>query len=183
MIIHSSHSKQDLIELSQVFNIEIVDIQDLTKLQISDKLEKQLEDIVYIEPENTYYFVNDINELIKYLEEPNQAKVLTIAERERILQLARNIIFFCRNGYSNLNPYFRDEEDLRLTAEIIKNYGDISTCRKALDLLRPYRNIKPPIEPIISNRVKRQMERKKQLRADAGGKLMIKKGKVIVNFD
>jgi hypothetical protein len=183
MIIHSSHSKHDLIEVAQVFNIEIEDIYDITKLQLSQQLEKKLDDLTHIDPENTYYFVNTIEELIQYLEEPNQAKFLTIAEKERIIELARNIIFFCKNGYKNLDPYFRDDAHLKTSAEIIRSYGDISTCRRALQLLKPYRNISPPIEPIISNRVQKQMERKKLLKADAGGKLMIKRGKVIVKFD
>jgi hypothetical protein len=183
MIIHCSHSKKDLIQVCSVFNIEIEDMYDLSKMDLSSHLEYVLENMGYIEPEHTYYFINNLDELITHLEEPNQSKFLTIAEKERVIDSARNIILFCKNGYNNLYPYFRDEEDLKKTAEIIRDYGDISTCRRALHLLRPYKKISPPIEPIISKRVKIQIERKRLLKGDGSGGLLIKKGKVSVSFD
>ena len=181
-MIHPSHSKKDLIELCNFFNIEILDIHDLSKCELVSKLENELELIDYIEPDNTNYFVEDINELKFFLESPNQQKSITTSEKERIIQISRDIILYCRNGY-HFNLRINNIETLRDLDLQIAPHGDISTCRRALEHLKVDNKIRPPIEPVISKRVKRQMEVKEQLRKNDIGKLVVKRGKFIVKFD
>ena len=62
-MIHPSHSRKDLIEVCEVFNIEIEDLYDLQKISLVSLLESEIERIEYIEPEYEYYFVEDIEGL------------------------------------------------------------------------------------------------------------------------
>ena len=180
-MIRPSHSKKDLIELTHFFNIEILDIHDLSKIELVNQLENELESIDYIEPDNTNYFVKSIDELKKFLENPNQQKILTTSEKERIIQIARDIILYCRNGF-NFNLRINDLETLEGLAITIAPHGDISTCRRALEYLKNDSKITPCITPVISKRVLRQMEVKEALRKQECGKLTIKHGKFLLDF-
>ena len=182
MIIHPSHSKKDLIELCDVFNIEILDIHDLSKMSLVLTISKILEKIDYIEPENDYYFIDTIEDLKRYLTEPNQAKNLSITEKERLIKISRDIISYCKSNY-NLYPYFKSEEHLILQARAIQPHCDISTCRRALNMLLNDRSLPDKINPVLSNRIKKQIEKKELLKKESSGKLKVRKGKFKISFD
>jgi hypothetical protein len=181
-MIHPTHSKKDLIEICEVFNIELLDIYDLKKDELVNEIEQALEYIDYIEPEDIYYYISDIQELKDYLISPNQGKSLSISGRERMIMIARDIIYYCRNGF-NINPKFKNIEELIDSAKTIAIHGDISTCRRALGYLKDDTKIRPSIEPVLSNRMKKQLERKEELRKRNVGKLTSAKGKFLLSFD
>ena len=181
-MIHPSHSKKDLIELCDVFNIEILDVHDLSKMSLVTTLSKILEKIDYIEPENDYYFINNIEDLKRYLTEPNQAKNLSITEKERLIIISRDIISYCKNSYT-LHPYFKSKEHLIAQAKVIQPHCDISTCRRALNMLKEDRSCKEKIIPVLSNRVKKQLEKKEMIKKDSAGGLKVRSGNFKINFD
>jgi len=182
MIIHPSHSKKDLIEVCDVFNIEILDVHDLSKMSLVTTLSQILEKIDYIEPENDYYFIDSIEDLKRYLSEPNQAKNLSITEKERLITISRDIISYCKNSYT-LHPYFKSMEHLVTQAKVIQPHCDISTCRRALNMLNEDRSCKEKILPVLSNRVKKQLEKKERLKKDSVGGLKVRSGGFTVSFD
>ena len=182
MSIHPSHSRKDLIEICEVFNIELEDIHDLSKNELVLSIESGLNNIDYIEPEQQFYGIKGLEELKEYLEKPNQTKNLSIAERERIITLARNIICYCKCGF-HIGTMFESVDEVIESAHEVAQHCDISTCRRAITKLRWDKKIVPPIEPILSNKIKRQLIRKEELRIASQDKLRVKKGKVYVIFD
>jgi len=182
MIIHPSHSRKDLIEVCEVFNIEIEDMYDVPKAKLVAEMVLILSYVDYIEPEDEFYFIQDIDELIDYLTEPNQEKLLTITQREKIIQDARDLVFYCKNGFQLL-PKFNDVEEVKNTALSIQPHGDISTVRRALALLKDDNKIKPVILPKMSKKVQRLLEKKETIRKSHIVKFNVKKGKVLVEFD
>ena len=162
-MIHPSHSRKDLIEIYEIFNIEIEDLYDLPKISLTSVLEQELDKIDYIEPEREYYFVENIHELKRYLSEPNQCKNITVSTKEKVIKDARRIISYCQSGF-NLSPHFKSKEDVYESAKIVSQHGDISTCRRAIKLLNEDRTLSSKIEIIISNRVRKQLERKEHLK-------------------
>lgn len=180
--IHPSHSRKDLIEICEVFNIELVDIHDISKNELALSLESGLDAIDFIEPEDLFYHIKDLEELKMYLSEPNQTKNLSIAERERIITISRNIISYCRSGF-HLGIVFKDLKQLKKSAEEVAQYCDISTCRRAIKKLSLDKKISPSIVPVLSNKIKRKLHRKEQLKKDSIGKLHVKHGKFSVIFD
>lgn len=182
MIIHPSHSKKDLIELCDVFNIEILDIYDLSKMSLVSTISQILEKIDYIEPENDYYFIDNIEDLKRYLTDANQAKNLSITEKERLITISRDIISYCKHSYT-LHPYFKSKEHLVAQAKVIQPHCDISTCRRALNMLSEDRTLKEKIIPILSKRVKKQLEKKDRLKKGGSGGLKVRRGEFVVSFD
>jgi hypothetical protein len=180
--IHSSHSRRDLIEICEVFNVEIEDLYDLPKNMLMNMLSAELENINDIDPEDEYFFVNNIEELKRYLSSPNQSKNITIATKEKRIKDARRIISYCQSGFQ-LFPHFKNRDEVYAIGLEVAQHADISTCRRSIKLLNEDRDLPRRIEPVISNRVKKQIERKLAVKNKTSGKFMKRHGLFSISFD
>jgi hypothetical protein len=181
-MIHPSHSRKDLIEVCEVFNIELEDLYDLPKISLVSLLEAELERIDEIEPEYEYYFVDDIEGLKRYLLEPNQTKNITIATKEKVIKDSRRIVAYCQSGYE-IFPHFQSKEEVYECAKIVAQHCDISTCRRAIKLINEDRSMPSKIEPVISNRVKKQLERREIVKKRTRGQFRTRTGSFRVTFE
>lgn len=181
-MIHPSHSRKDLIEVCEVFNIELEDLYDLPKISLVSLLEAELEKIDYIEPEYEYYFVDDMEGLKRYLSEPNQTKNITIATKEKVIKDSRRIVAYCQSGYE-IFPHFQSKEEVYECAKIVAQHCDISTCRRAIKLINEDRSIPHKIEPVISNRVRKQLERRELVKKRTRGQFRSRTGNFRVTFE
>ena len=181
-MIHNSHSRKDLLELSDIFSIRIEDKFDLSKKDLAETFWKSLLKMRTIVPDDQYYFLENKNELKEYLSSPHQTKSLTIMDKQEIIKYSRYIIHYCNHGFS-LFPHFKDIQELIQIATYISNYGDIATCRRALKLLKSDKKISPIIYPKISKRIQKEIEEKDKLKKQIQNKLRVRKEKVLVTFD
>ena len=182
-MIHPSHSRKDLLEVIKVFHLKIKNSEDLNKNELSRMLWLTISKTDTIDPDNNYFFINNVEELKHFLVNHNVAKLLTIKEKERIIEDARRIISYSISGF-NLQNNFTDINELISIAVNISKYGDISSVRRALKLLQDDKKIKPSIFPIISKRVEKELERKKQIK-DSKNNFGLKRntGNYLINFD
>jgi hypothetical protein len=181
-MIHPSHSRKDLIEVCEVFNIELEDLYDLPKISLVSLLEAELERIDEIEPEYEYYFVDDMEGLKRYLLEPNQTKNITIATKEKVIKDSRRIVAYCQSGYE-IFPHFQSKDEVYECAKIVAQHCDISTCRRAIKLINEDRSMPSKIEPVISNRVKKQLERREIVKKRTRGQFRTRAGNFRVTFE
>ena len=180
-MIHPSHSRKDLIEVCEVFNIDIEDLYDLPKISLISFLESELDKVDYIQPEYEYYFVEDIEELKGYLSDPNQTKNVTIATKEKVIKDSRRIISYCQSGYE-IFPHFQSKKEIYECSKIVAEHCDISTCRRAIKLINEDRSMPSKIKPIISNRVKKQLERRELVKKRTRGQFRTHKGSFKLEF-
>tara|TARA_R110000824_G_scaffold33007_1_gene106260 strand:+ start:489 stop:1034 length:546 start_codon:yes stop_codon:yes gene_type:complete len=180
-MIHPSHSRKDLIEVCEVFNIEIEDLYDLQKISLVSLLSAELDSIDYLEPEYEFYFVNDIEELKRYLSEPNQTKNITIATKEKVIKDSRRIVSYCQSGYE-LFPHFQSKTEVFECSKVVAEHCDISTCRRAIKLINEDRSMPSKIEAIISNRVKKQLERRALMKKTTRGQFRTRTGSFLLDF-
>jgi hypothetical protein len=165
MEIHSSHSKKELIDIASVFDLKIPDIVDLNKGQLVKEMVFVLEAMDEIPPDETYFFIKDKAELLDYLKNPNQSKLLTIKEKTEIMQTAKNLILYCRSNYFMARSGYYDFQQLYESAQRIAKYGDIPSVRRALELLEkdPKMNDYQKIEPVISKKTQKKIRDKRIL--------------------
>ena len=183
MKIHTSHSRKELIQIIQQFNIDIPNCIDLPKKEIQVLLANKLLEIEEIDEEDEYFFVKDKNELVEYLSKPNQSKILTIKEKDNVMLTAKKIISYCKNTYF-LTPYnYETFEDLLKEAEYIAKFGDIPSCRRAINMLNNDPKLDYKIEIVLSKRVKKELQKKEKLKLNSIPKAVIKRGNFIVYFD
>lgn len=160
MEIHKSFSKNDMIELIEIFRMDI-DYFDLSKTKLSNKLLAYIQEQQIFTPKKEY-FINNKDELVDYLSKPNQLKVSTYQKKE-IMYIAKNIILFCRQE-SFQNTSFNSEYELIESANYIKYYGDIPTVRRALKMLNEKKKLNITIN--ISPKINFELNNKKNLKKE-----------------
>ena len=184
-MIQSSHSKKDLIEIIELFEFwDIDDYRDLPKPQLQRVLWSYVVQLNHIKPDNEHYFIEDVGDLLKYLNNPCPKQLLTSQQLEHITDLCKNIVFYskaCSHSLGGSNYTCIDEvvED----AITISQYGDLPIVRRALRLLNEDLKIEVDIEPVMTKRVKKKLARQEELRVQNVARLEVKKGKVTVDFD
>lgn len=181
--IHTSHSKKELCEIINIFELNIVEYLKLNKQQLCKQLLYQLSVIDKIKPDNDYYFVKDKKELMDYLTNPDCSKVLTVKQKDEVMELAKYIIMYSKNGFYLSHSPFLDWDEMIVKAKQISQYGDIPSVRRAIELLNKDPKLNEKIEVMMSSRCKKQFERKKRQKQKYYGGLQVKQGKFTIYFD
>ena len=163
-MIHSSHSKKELVDISSVFELGIDDIVDLNKGQLIKEMMFILEGKKDVPEDDTYFFIKDKEELMAYLKNPNQSKLLTIKEKTEIMTTAKNLILYARSNYFLARSGYYDFQQLYESAQKIAKYGDIPSVRRALSLLEKDPKMTSGgyqvIQPVISKKTQKQLKDK-----------------------
>lgn len=181
--IHTSHSKKELMEIVEVFDIKVADYKNLNKQNIAKQILYQLSIVDSIKEDNNFFFISDKKELVDYLINPDSSKVLSVKEKDAVMELAKYIIMYCKNGYYLSYSPFIDYDEMIVKAKYIADYGDIPSVRKAIDSLNEDVKLKIKIKVIMSSRMKKKIERKKRVKQKYQGGLEVKEGIFWINFD
>ena len=174
MVIHKSHTKKDLIEIIDVFGFEdfIDNYKELNKDSLSGLLSIHLRTIDGIKPAKEYYSFDDMEDLREYLKNPSPKQVLTIKEKDLIIDKAKKIIFYSKIcGYCLGQTTYETYDELIEDAKSIRKYGDIPTIRRALKLLNEDRQLPEKIHPIMTYRIQQRLKRKDRIRVNGLAKL------------
>ena len=108
MKIHSSHSKRELCEICEVFDLNIEGYKDMIKKELAPSIIYKLTTIDDIKSDDKFYYIENKKELLEYLTTPNQSKQLTIKEKDKIMIDSKKIIQYCNNGYWLVGSAFED---------------------------------------------------------------------------
>ena len=151
--IHSSHSKKELQEIIEVFDLNVVNY-------------------------------TNMNELIEYLINPDSSKSLTIKEKNNVMELAKYIMMYVKNGYYLSQSPFLDWDNMYERVIYISEYGDIPSVRKAVDGFNTDARMidRDKIQVLMSSRCKKKIERKKRLIQKEKIALVFKRGKYVVDL-
>ncbi len=182
MKIHNTHSRKELFDIITVFQLPIPNKNDFNKAQIQMRIIECLDYFENINPEKEYFFIETKDQLIKYLEDPNPNKTLTIKEKDDVMARAKKIINYGRNNYFLMPSSYMSFDDVYNDAVKISKYGSIPSVRKAIELLNNDPKLAYPIELRIPKRVENQIKKKKKLK-QSDVPLYIKRGKFEIRFD
>jgi hypothetical protein len=183
MKIHTSHSRKELIQVIQQFNINIPNKDDLSKKELQVLLINELTNLDKIQEEDEYFFVKSKEELIEYLSKPNQSKTLTIKEKDNVMLTAKKIIGYCKNSYF-LTPYnYETFDDLLKEANYIAQFCDIPSCRRAINMLNNDPKLDYKIEMVLSKRVKKDLQKREAIKNATLPRYSLKFGKFTIVFD
>jgi hypothetical protein len=127
--------------------------------------------------------VKNKKELMDYLTNPDCSKLLSVKEKDIVMELAKYIIMYCQNGFYLSHSPFLDWDEMIKKAKHIAQYGDIPSVRRAITLLNKDPKMSEKIEVIMSSRCKKQLERKKRQKQKFYGGLTVKKGPITITFD
>ena len=160
--IHSSHSRKELCHIIEIFNLPIANYREMNKKEISKSIMYELSKVETIPEDNETYFIKDKNELLSYLTNPDSSKTLTIKEKNKVMETAKYISMYVKNGYYLSHSPFIDWDDMYKNVVEISKYCDIPSVYKAVDKFNsdPKMKDKQPIEKIMSLKKRREMDKK-----------------------
>jgi hypothetical protein len=96
--IHSSHSKKELQEVVEIFDLNIANYKNMNKKDISYSLMYELSKIDDIKEDNDYFFIKNKEELMEYLINPDSSKTLTIKEKNEVMEISKYIMIYVKNS-------------------------------------------------------------------------------------
>ena len=99
MILHKSHSKNDIVEIIELLNIPINDPNDLNKHQLQSKMIKYMsknKNQLFLP---NHMFISTMDNLIEHLENLNQLKINGQSTRANVMKKAKKLIAYANNDY------------------------------------------------------------------------------------
>lgn len=186
MLIHKSHSKNDLIDLINHLNLKITFSHQDNKKDIQNKLTEFVKSEFKIN--DNYYHIKNKDGLITYLENTNPKKTLSTKEKSNVMIIAKGIIQYCKNNFQLEFAKYDTIKELQDDIDYIKQFGDIPSVRRACRLL----NIDPKFSgmkfvPLVSPQVQKALDDKKTkavtMMPILGIRRSTKDNPVIVTFD
>ena len=141
MIIHKSHSKNDLIELIIVLELKIV--------------------YSHADNKKDIHKIKNYNDLKNYLKQQNPKKILSVKEKNDIMTICKHIIHYCKQGYiMNNSLYYNEIKQIEDDMDYIKQFGDIPSVRRCCKLMNKQRKVQDYYQPIISPQVQKLLNDK-----------------------
>ena len=172
-MIHKSHSKTDLIDLINDLLLDIHFSHQDNKKNLQDKFIEFMKTQFSIK--KNFYNINDKDELIQYLKNPNPKKTLTIKEKNDVMMICKHIIQYCKNDFDLTITDYNSQQDLIDDMDFIKQFGDIPSVRRCCKLM----NEDPKMggikfKPFISAQIQKDLDQKKKTKKVVQFKLTIR---------
>lgn len=183
-MIHKTFTKKDLIEIIQAYDIPIEDPKQYNKNDLSMNLTELLitEDFeINFSPDYPDFFKNE--DLIEYLSLPKSNEELNYQEKSEMIQKAKKLINYARNGFMLSFTEYISHDDLYQDGIIVANHCDIPTCRRAIDELNKDPKIRNKIEKQITPKIKKKLDQKKINKEELQPKFKFRRGIYEINFD
>ena len=183
-MIHKSFTKKDLLEIIQSYDIPIEDPKQYNKNDLSMTLTEMLitQDFeINFSPDYPDFFKNE--DLIEYLSLPKSNEELNYQEKSEMIQKAKKLINYARNGYMLSFTEYISHDDLYQDGIIVANHCDIPTCRRAIDELNKDPKIRNKIEKQITPKIKKKLDQKKINKEELQPKYKFRRGVYEINFD
>tara|TARA_R110000824_G_scaffold76652_4_gene194148 strand:- start:3582 stop:4133 length:552 start_codon:yes stop_codon:yes gene_type:complete len=182
-MIHKSHSKNDLIDIINGLNLPIVFSHADNKRDIQDKFIQYFSSETPEKLKKNYYNVSTKLELQGYLENKNPKKILSVKEKADVMTICKNIIQYCTNGQMiELSKYYKSEQQVKDDMDYIKQFGDVPSVRRCCKVMNKFRKLEDHYLPMISPQIQKAMAEKVERKNVIYGKLVIKRGPIVVTF-
>jgi len=134
MFIHKSFSVSELIDIVEIFEMDIPDYKDFYKKDLIFYMELYIQNHRPINFNNQYFNFNNHFDLVNYLNQPNDKFKLSIEKKKEINDNAKKILKYCKQYKNdNFEYYFK-------LAESISTYGDLPSVRKSIIAINRYSN-------------------------------------------
>jgi len=180
-MIHKTHSKKNLIDLFNDLNYKINRIK--TKKSIIDEIIYLIQKkAIQINKKNSYQLKN-LDDLIYYLSNPNHKEKISIEEKKEVMIKCKKIIQYSKSNYNIKLTEYKNHQQIYNDVIFISPYGFIPSVRRACKLYNKDINKKNHINPIISDKIQKELDFKENIKKIKNEKFKIKYGNFLVIFD
>jgi hypothetical protein len=180
--IHKTHSRTDLIEIIEIFNLDINDYELLSKESIRHNIMIALKSVCEVAP-NSEFPITDLDTLCDFLSHPSPRKSLSPDDKLEIMKKVKKIIHFVQLCSCDIpSSHYDSLQSVKKDIHYIKSYGDFPSVRRAIRLFNEAR-LCDVIYPALSLRIKRRLELQKTIKDIGPPGLHCESKKVHLSFD
>jgi len=183
MIIHKSHSKQDLLDIVNTLNLKITIGHGDNKSNIQDKYYDYFKNENNVNYEDNVYSINDKRHLQIYLKNETPKKVLNVKDKKVVMSICKEIIKYCNNNYWLAYTKYDTEKELEDDMLFIIQYGDLPSVRRCCKLMNENVMSTTKYEPIISPQIKKELDDKNKSKLKNRYFCKFLKGPITIRFD
>ena len=187
MILHKSHSKNDIVEIIELLNIPIDDPNDLNKHQLQSKMIKYMsknKNQLFLP---NHMFISTMDNLIEHLENLNQLKINGQSTRANVMKKAKKLIAYANNDYFFFPKSYIDLDEVLEDIEYILPFGNYPSVRKACEKVNNDSKLTKKYFPVVSEKTRIKMREKIEAKQASGGSITFKRAppgqKFIIRFD
>jgi hypothetical protein len=185
MLIHNSHTKETLIKIIRLLELDIK-----YSNQLKDNLKEDLADYCddnsnMIFKKNVFHFRNMKN-LVDYLTIPstNVKNCLSVKEKEKLINTARRLINFVECGCDYDYSIFNNEEELHNNIIYVCKFGgSLSTCRRSIKTINETLPSHKHYEIDIDYETQLQLDQRDMKKFLKTPQFQIKKKKISLSFN
>jgi hypothetical protein len=185
-MIDKTWTKKQLLNFIKIYDIELGEdeVKDLPKKELSERLHSYLDSCLDMFVWNEEYpDIYEWSDLKSLLEQPKANTELDYRQKQEIIQDAKVLLNYCRQGYLISYTRFKDFDELFHLALKVSQHCDISTCRRAIGEFNKDPKVRNDIEAKISPRMKLILEQKKINKQSLCPKLTIRTEPITLTFD
>ena len=183
MIFHKTFSKKDIVNICETLDIDIEDIQDFNKHQLTNHVDKWITENPDTKFLPNVLYIDDITQLISYLSNINQSKINSAKTRAMIMGKAKKMIAYGKTGYLYTDIGYTSLDDVEEDIQLLLPFGDSPSVRKAIIWINNDPKIKEKYFPIISEATKQKIDAKQSLKSQSVGKMGFQRGHFVLKFD
>ncbi len=183
-MIDKTWTKKHLLYFIKIYDVDIDEPKELPKKELSELFYSYLDSCIEIFTWNEEY--PDIYEWVdlkSLLEQPKANTELDYRQKQEIIQDAKIILNYCRQGYLVSYTRFKDYDELYHLALKVSQHCDISTCRRAIGEFNKDTKLRNPIVAKISPKMKIILDQKKINKQSLCPKLTIRTEPITLTFD
>ncbi len=137
MLIHNSHTKENLVKIIKLLDLPIK-YSNLIKEEIKENFYEYFLISKMVSYKRNNLNFRNIDDLKIYLSQPSKKtqSYLCIKDRQNLIDMSRRILAFVENGCDFDKSIYKDFRELHHNIVFVCKYGgDISTCRRSIKMI------------------------------------------------
>ncbi len=166
-MIHLSHTRRDIVDIIETFKFPIKynDVDKNVLFQMTDDYINKLK--------NLDGSVDDLIHIKTYLSSINQNKI-KINDRDKYIEIAKNIIFYVKNGCLLSYTNYLCEDELKRDVITLCKFCSLPTVLRAVNMLNDSHKFKEYFEPILNGKTKVLLRKRQERRLKRLNNLRVK---------
>jgi len=173
--IDKSFTKKDLLELVDLYEMDIDDAFALPKANLQAELVSYLK-YNPISPKSEHLEINNSDDLLRHLENTKPNIGLNYKEKQDMIHTAKKLIHYCRSSFCLSLTEYNSIDEIYEDGLKVAKHGDIPTCRRAITELNNDNKIRNKIQLIISPKVQDTIESKQKQKLELTPVFKLSKG-------
>tara|TARA_R110000823_G_scaffold28703_1_gene83822 strand:- start:134 stop:685 length:552 start_codon:yes stop_codon:yes gene_type:complete len=159
-MIHMSHSKKDLIELVERFQLyQITNYKELRKDKLARDIWSLLSEMDYVPPDNEIFYVDNIVELREILKKTSCKQITSNSVKYDVADRVKSLNYYVKGGFVFPGTPYETIDDVMVDAEFVRHFGDLPSVRRVIERLN--QDVKTPVvlSAIMTRRVQQRVHK------------------------